>query len=154
MQQALHSQTMPMSCHKVSMGSAASQHTQCHGQHCSRVSATCDGAHLCWHAATGYATATNSRGTWAPAVTGNIVIVGTDPGNHGVNAGASTAVKNGATALINAAVSYVAGEHCAGRLFQAASDQQGPAPSPFPSPLNILIVWSRCGAASTNGGTG
>jgi hypothetical protein len=65
---------------------------------------------LACHAATGYATATSTAGTWGPVVTGNIIVVGTDPGNHGLSNTASN-TKTGSIALNDGAMSYVAGAH-------------------------------------------
>ena len=103
-------------------------------------------------AAVGYATATNSRATWAPAITGNIVVVGTDPGNHGHSG--TGLVKTGASALNNAAVSYVAGEHRAGRMLR---------PNPLSNRISHAVrttemtsrsdAYPSC-AGSSNGGTG
>ncbi len=65
------------------------------------------------HAATGYATATSTAATWGPVVTGNIMVVGTDPGNHGLSNTASN-TKTGSLGLNDGAMSYVAGA-CSGR---------------------------------------
>ena len=65
-----------------------------------------------FHAATGYATATSTAATWGPVVTGNIMVVGTDPGNHGLTNTASN-TKTGSLALNDGAMSYVAGAHSA-----------------------------------------
>ena len=65
---------------------------------------------VAFHAAPGYTLASSTASTWGLAVTGNIIVIGTDPGSHGLSTTESNA-KTGAIAVNDGGMSYVAGVH-------------------------------------------